>query len=129
MKPEIAPDIDTYIAGFPKDIQKLLKQMRTTIKKAAPNATEAMAYGLPTFRLEGNLVHFGGFKTHIGFYPAPTGIQAFEKELAPYMAGKGTLQFPLDKPLPLDLVTRITQFRAQENLKKAALKKKPKAKK
>ena len=110
--------MDAYIASFPKEVQKLLEQMRHTIHQAAPEATEAMSYGLATFKQHGNLVHFGAFKTHIGFYPAPRGIAAFKKEAAPYLAGKGTLQFPLDTPLPLDLVTKITKFRLQENLAK-----------
>lgn len=110
--------IDEYIASFPKDTQKLLEQMRATIHKAAPQATEAIAYGLATFKLNGNLVHFGGYKTHIGFYPAPRGIEAFKKETAQYQGGKGTLQFPLDKPLPLELVEKIVKYRFEENLKK-----------
>ena len=108
--------IDAYITQFPDAIQKLLQQLRKTIHSAAPEASETISYGIPTFKLRGNLVHFGGFKTHIGFYPAPRGIEAFEKELKPYRTGKGTIQFPLDKPLPLDLITKIVKFRAQENL-------------
>ena len=99
--------IDEYINWFPIDTQTLLEQMRATIHKAAPDASEAINYGIPTFKLNGNLVHFGGFKTHIGFYPAPRGIEAFKKELEPYIAGKGTVQFPLDKPLPLQLITKL----------------------
>ncbi len=115
--------IDEYISSFPEATQKLLKQMRSTIHKAAPQATEAIAYGLATFKLNGNLVHFGGYKTHIGFYPAPRGIEAFKKETAQYQGGKGTLQFPLDKPLPLDLVTKIVKYRLEENLKKQSRRK------
>ena len=116
--------IDEYIAEFPKDVQKLLQQVRTTIKKAAPKAEEKIGYGIPTFTLNGNLVHFGGYKNHIGFYPAPAGLQAFEKELAPYLTGKGTAQFPIDKPLPLGLITQIVKFRVKQNLEKAETKRK-----
>ena len=116
--------IDEYIAEFPKDVQKLLQQVRTTIKKAAPKAEEKIGYGIPTFTLKGNLVHFGGYKSHIGFYPAPAGLQAFEKELAPYLTGKGTAQFPIDKPLPLGLITQIVKFRVKQNLEKAETKRK-----
>ena len=116
--------IDEYIADFPRDVQKLLQQLRTTIKKAAPKAEEKIGYGIPTFTLNGNLVHFGGYKNHIGFYPAPSGLQAFEKELAPYLTGKGTAQFPTDKPLPLDLITQIVKFRVRQNLEKAETKRK-----
>ena len=114
----VSKNIDEYIADFPKDVQKLLQQLRSTIKKAAPNAEEKIAYGIPTFTLNGNLVHFGGYKTHIGFYPAPSGLEAFKKELAPYVTGKGTAQFPLDKPLPLGLITEIVKFRVMKNLEK-----------
>lgn len=110
--------IDEYIALFPKEIQDILQKMRTTIQKAAPDATEAISYQMPTFKLNGNLVHFAGYKHHIGFYPAPSGIEAFKKELAPYTQGKGSIQFPLDQPIPYDLVTKIVQFRVKENLKK-----------
>jgi uncharacterized protein YdhG (YjbR/CyaY superfamily) len=110
--------IDEYISDYPKNVQVLLQKLRQTIKKAAPQAEETIGYGIPTFKLHGNLVHFGAFKTHIGFYPAPRGIEAFEKELAPYRGGKGTIKFPLDKPIPYDLVTKIVAFRAKENLEK-----------
>jgi len=110
--------IDEYISNFPPNIRALLETMRKTIHKAAPDAQEAIAYGIPTFKLNGNLVHFGGFKDHIGFYPAPRGIEAFEKELTPYLAGKGTVKFPIDKPLPVSLVTKIVKFRASQNAKK-----------
>jgi uncharacterized protein YdhG (YjbR/CyaY superfamily) len=114
--------IDEYIAGFPKDVQKLLESMRSTIQKAAPNAEETIKYAIPTFTLQGNLVHFAAFKNHIGFYPAPTGIEAFKKETAPYETGKGTLQFPLDRPLPLALVSKIVKFRVEQNLAKVKAK-------
>jgi len=107
--------IDEYIAGFPAPVQKLLEQMRTIISKAATTATEKMAYGIPTFALNGkNLVHFGGYKKHIGFYPAPRSLEQFAKELAAYEGSKGTVQFPLDKALPAALITKITKFRASE---------------
>lgn len=115
--------IDNYIAGFPKDTQKLLKQIRATIKNAAPGAEETINYGIPTLTLKGNLVHFAAFKNHIGFYPTPTGIETFKKELAAYQGAKGSVQFPLDKPLPLELITKIVKFRVKENLDKAEAKK------
>lgn len=117
--------IDAYIADFPADIQQLLNQMRATIQKAAPKAEEAISYGMPTFKLHGNLVHFAAAKNHIGFYPAPSGIIAFEDELKnKYEYSKGAIQFPMDKKLPLALVTKITKFRASENEEKAKAKKK-----
>ena len=114
--------IDDYISGYPKEIQKLLNQMRKTIKEAAPNAEEVIKYGMPTFVLAGNLVHFAAAKHHIGFYPTPSGIVAFEKKLAKYKSSKGAVQFPLDQPLPLTVVAEITKFRVKENLEKASLK-------
>lgn len=110
--------IDQYIAAYPQDVQFSLQKVRETIQKAAPDAKEAMAYGIPTFRLNGNLVHFGGYKKHIGFYPAPSGIDAFLEELAPYRAGKGTIQFPLSEPIPYALITKIVHYRVKENLQK-----------
>jgi uncharacterized protein YdhG (YjbR/CyaY superfamily) len=110
--------IDEYINDYPKNVQIILQKLRQTIKKAAPKAEEAIAYGIPTFKFHGNLVHFGGFKHHIGFYPAPTGIEAFKKELKPYLAGKGSIRFPLEKPIPYDLVARIVKFRVELNLAK-----------
>jgi uncharacterized protein YdhG (YjbR/CyaY superfamily) len=121
--------IDEYIATFPEDIQKKLEEMRATIKAAAPDAEEKISYQMPTFYQKGNLVHFAAFKTHIGFYPAPSGIEMLGDELARYQSGKGTLQFPIDQPLPLDLITRVVQFRVEENLAKAELKKASKKKK
>ena len=116
--------IDEYISGFPEDIQTLLQQIRVTIREAAPEAEEAIKYAMPTFVLNGNLVHFAAFKNHIGFYPVPSGIEAFKKELSFYKGAKGSVQFPLDKPMPLELISRIVQFRVNENLKKAKAKKK-----
>jgi uncharacterized protein YdhG (YjbR/CyaY superfamily) len=107
--------IDEYIAGFPPDVQERLRQMRAVIHAAAPEATEAISYQMPTFRLNGNLVHFAAFKNHIGFYPAPQGIEAFQEELSKYKGAKGSVQFPLDQPIPFELVTRIVQYRAEQN--------------
>lgn len=110
-------DINEYIDAFPEKTQILLNKMRKTIQEAAPEATEVIAYGIPTFKLHGNLVHFGGYKSHIGFYPAPRGIEAFKAELKNYQGGKGTIKFPLDQPIPYELVTRIVKFRVAEVLK------------
>lgn len=126
MKNIQAENIDEYIAGFPKDVQKKLEEMRATIRKSAPEAEEAISYAIPTFKLNGNLVHFAGYKNHIGFYPAPRGIEAFKKELAAYEGGKGTVQFPLDQPLPLTLISKIVKFRVKENLEKGKSKAKKK---
>ena len=122
MTPLMPKDIDEYIAGFPKEIQKLLEQIRNTIKQAAPEAEEAIKYAMPTYVLNGNLVHFAAFKNHIGFYPVPSGIEAFKQELSVYKGAKGSVQFPLDKPMPLDLITKIVKFRVEENLVKAKTK-------
>jgi len=111
--------IDEYIATFPEETQKILKEIRVTIKAAAPDAEEKISYQMPTFTLKGNLVHFAAFKKHIGFYPVPTGIEKFKKELAAYESGKGSVQFPLDEPIPYDLISRIVKFRVKENLAKA----------
>ncbi|TCD03762.1 iron chaperone [Pedobacter psychroterrae] len=107
--------IEAYISGFPKHIQEILEQIRSTIKSVAPDASEAIKYAIPTFILNGNLVHFAGYKNHIGLYPAPSGMKQFEEEIAMYKTGKGTLQFPIDQPMPLDLIARIVKFRVQEN--------------
>ena len=108
--------IDTYIAQFPDEVQARLQKLRTTILKLAPGATEAMSYQIPTFKLNGNLVHFAAFKKHIGFYPGATGIAAFQDELAGYKSAKGSVQFPLDQALPLDFVKKIVKFRVGQNL-------------
>ena len=126
MKAAQAANIDEYIAGFPKEVQEFLEKLRATIKKAAPEAKETINYAIPTFTLEGNLVHFAAFKNHIGFYPAPSGIAAFKKELSVYEGAKGSVQFPMDKPLPLALVTKIVKFRVKENLEKVKQKQKKK---
>ena len=114
--------IDEYIATFPKGIQKILEEVRETIKASAPQADEKISYQMPTFFLKGNLVHFAAHKNHIGFYPTPSGIQAFERELSTYESAKGSVQFPLDQPMPLDLISRIVKFRVAENLEKADIK-------
>lgn len=114
--------IDEYIATFPPGIQKKLKEMRAVVKAAAPQATEKISYQMPTFFLNGSLVHFAAFKNHIGFYPTPSGIASFAKELARYESAKGSVQFPLDEPLPLALIKRIVKFRVGENLAKAKAK-------
>lgn len=119
--------IDEYIASFPAGIQRILKELRATIKAAAPDAEEKISYQMPTFFLKGNLVHFAAFKNHIGFYPTPSGILAFKDELSIYEGAKGSVQFPIDKPMPLKLISRIVKFRVAENLKNAA--KKPGGKK
>jgi uncharacterized protein YdhG (YjbR/CyaY superfamily) len=114
--------IDEYIAGFPPEVQEILQKIRLAIHEAAPDAQETISYQMPTFTLKGNLVHFAAFKSHIGFYPVPTGIEAFKDELAMYRQGKGSVQFPLDQPIPYELIRRIVIFRMQENLAKAAAK-------
>jgi uncharacterized protein YdhG (YjbR/CyaY superfamily) len=114
--------IDEYIASFPEEIQIVLEKVRQTIQKAAPDAKETISYGIPTFTLNGNLVHFAAFKNHIGFYATPTGHEAFAEELSNYKQGKGSVQFPLNKPMPFDLITRIVAFRVKE-LQAKALKK------
>ena len=114
--------IDEYIETFPEEIQILLEEMRVNIKAAAPDAEEKISYQMPAFALKGNLVYFAAFKDHIGFYAMPSGNEAFRRELSKYDGSKGTVRFPLDKPLPLGLITRIVKFRVAENLKKAALK-------
>ncbi len=120
-----APEsIDEYIAAFPPDIQAILQKVRETVREAAPGATEAIKYQMPTFVLKGNLVHFAAFKKHIGFYPAPTGIEEFRERLSVYKGAKGSVQFPLDMPIPYDLITDIVAFRVQENLARAAAKSK-----
>jgi uncharacterized protein YdhG (YjbR/CyaY superfamily) len=119
-------DIDEYIAGFPKDVQQILRKVRQTVRMAAPGAQETIKYQMPTFILNGNLVYFAAFKNHIGFYPIPTGIEKFKRELSAYKTAKGSVQFPLDRPIPFGLISRIVKFRVQENSKKAAAKAKTK---
>jgi len=110
-------NIDEYIRSFPPDVQKILEQLRNIVHENAPGAEEAIRYGMPTFRQNGNnLVHFAAYEHHLGFYPTPSAIVAFEKELPPYKHAKGSVQFPLDNPVPYDLVKRIVQFRVKETL-------------
>jgi uncharacterized protein YdhG (YjbR/CyaY superfamily) len=111
-------NIDEYISTFPKDIQEKLASLRDTIHQSAPTATETISYGMPTFKLNGNLIHFAAFKRHIGLYPTPSAINHFDKQFAKYVRAKGSVQFPLNEPLPLDLVSQIVEFRVQENLAK-----------
>jgi uncharacterized protein YdhG (YjbR/CyaY superfamily) len=111
--------IDEYIATFPVEIQKILQELRATIKASAPDASEKISYQMPTFYLKGNLVHFAAWKKHIGFYPTSSGTQAFEWELSIYESAKGSVKFPIDRPLPLELVSKIVEFRVAENLKRA----------
>jgi uncharacterized protein YdhG (YjbR/CyaY superfamily) len=113
-------NIDEYIAGFPHDVQEILEKIRMTIRKVAPDAEETITYQMPTFTLKGkHLVYFAAFKKHIGLYPAPLGNAEFKAELAAYEAGKGTVKFPLDKPIPFDLISKIVGFRAKENVERA----------
>jgi len=114
--------IDVYISGFPENIQSILEEIRKTIRHAAPEAQEAISYGIPTFVFYGNLVHFAANKKHIGFYPAPSGIEAFKTELSVYKGAKGSVQFPIDKPMPLELIAEIVKFRIIENQERAKAK-------
>jgi uncharacterized protein YdhG (YjbR/CyaY superfamily) len=111
--------IDEYINAFPHEVQEHLKQIRETIKNVAPQAKEKISYGMPTFYLNGNLIHFAGYKNHIGLYPAPQGIEAFKDELSIYKGAKGSVQFPLNKPMPLDLIAKITRYRVKNALEKS----------
>jgi uncharacterized protein YdhG (YjbR/CyaY superfamily) len=114
-------DIDNYIAGFPEDTQILLEQLRSVIKNIIPEAEEVISYSMPAFKFHGILVYFAAYKNYIGFYPTASGIKAFKQELTGYKTSKGTVQFPIDKPLPLDLITKIVKFRLRENLEKKSL--------
>lgn len=118
--------IDEYISHFPRHIQTILQEVRAVIKKTAPAAEETIKYNMPTFTLNGNLVYFAAFKNHIGFFPAPTNNEAFTKALSPYKTGKGSVQFPLDQPMPVRLIAKIVEWRIRENALKAAKKKKGK---
>jgi uncharacterized protein YdhG (YjbR/CyaY superfamily) len=109
--------IDSYIEQFPEETREKLESIRQIIRKAAPAATETISYGIPTFKLKTNLVHFAGYKKHIGFYPTPSGIEAFKQELSEYEVSKGTVKFPLDKPMPYDLIRKIVEFRVNESQK------------
>lgn len=117
MQPKIT-NIDDYIATFPAAVKEHLQQIRETIRKAAPMAKEKISYGMPTFELNGNLIHFAGYKNHIGLYPAPQGVEAFKQDLSVYKGAKGSVQFPLGQPMPLELISRITKFRVEQNMAK-----------
>jgi len=123
-KQKTAETIDEYIAGFPKEIQTILTKIRLTVRKAAPQAAEAIKYQIPTFVQNGNLVHFAAYKHHIGFYPTSRAITKFKKELSPYAGAKGTVRFPLDKPIPLGLISKVVKSRVKDNLTKVKAKKK-----
>ena len=110
--------MDEYINAFPEDIQRILKELRQTIKDVAPEAEETINYQIPTFALNGNLVHFAAFENHIGFYPTPSGMEAFKKELSGYKGAKGSVQFPITEPLPLPLIRRIVEYRVNENMER-----------
>jgi uncharacterized protein YdhG (YjbR/CyaY superfamily) len=113
--------IDEYISGFPPETQTVLEELRALIKACAPGATETISYAIPTFDLNGkHLVHFAGYARHVGLYPAPSGLEAFKEDLKPYKSGKGSVQFPLGRPLPRDLIRRIVEFRVAENIGKAS---------
>lgn len=122
MKTSTHTNIDEYIATFPVEVREVLEKVRATIQKAAPKAEEAISYNIPTFKLNGNLVHFAGYKNHIGFYPGAAGIEAFKKEIASYKNAKGSVQFPLDKPMPLALITKIVKYRVKVTQEKAKAK-------
>lgn len=119
-------NIDEYIALFPEEIQEILTKIRKIIKENAPGASEKISYQMPTFFLNGNLIHFAAFKNHIGLYPTPTGIDAFKEELSKYKGAKGSVQFPLNQPIPYDLIKRIVIYRVEESTKKAQVKVKKK---
>ncbi len=119
-------NIDEYIAGFPEKTQEILEKVRAVIQSAAPDAQETISYQIPTFTLHGNLVHFAAYQHHLGFYPASSGIEHFKQQLSAYKSSRGTVQFPLDKPIPYDLIREIVAFRVQENLARAQAKPKKK---
>lgn len=115
----IPKNVDEYISLFPLNVREILEKIRLTIREAAPDAKEKISYRMPTFYLKGNLVHFAAFKNHIGFYPTSSGIEEFEQEISAYKSSKGAVQFPLDQPIPYDLISKIVKFRVEENLEKA----------
>lgn len=123
MLKNIPTNIDSYIATFPKETQVKLKQIRTIIKKAAPKTEEVISYQMPAFKMHSVLVFFAGYKNHIGFYPCPSAIKAFQSEFEKYQWSKGAVQFPLDKPLPVGLITKMVKFRLKEDLEKSKSKK------
>jgi uncharacterized protein YdhG (YjbR/CyaY superfamily) len=127
--PRVPGSVDEYIAGFPLEVQKILQKIRATIRKAAPRAEEKISYGVPSFSLDGRgFAYFAGYKNHVSVYPAPRGVEQFKKALSAYKGGKGTVQFPLDEPIPFNLITRIVKFRMQESRAKTKTKAKAKAK-
>ncbi len=117
MEKNIIRTIDEYILQFPIEVQEILKKLRKVIKESAPNAEEKISWQMPTFFLHGNLVHFAAYKNHIGFYPSPSGIDTFKNELSDYKGAKGSVQFPISKPIPYELISKIVKFRVQENIK------------
>lgn len=119
----VITSIDQYIAQFPVDVQDVLQKIRSIIKQKAPDATEAISYQMPTFKLNGNLIHFAAYKNHIGLYPTPSGMVAFEEKTAMYKQGKGSIQFPLKQAIPYDLIAEIVEFRMAESIAKANSKK------
>ena len=121
-KQKLPTTIDEYIADFPRDVQPLLEKVRTAIRKAAPDATEAISYQMPTFKLHGNMIHFAGYNHHIGLYPGSRPVEEFRDELSKYKTSKGTIQLPLDKPIPVGLIGRITKFCVKRNIERAAAK-------
>lgn len=125
-KPSSVASIDEYIAAFPAEIQEKLQALRKVIQESALEAQEKISYQMPTFALHGNLVHFAAHPKHIGFYPTPSGIESFQEELTGYKSAKGSVQFPMDKPLPYELISRIVKFRVAENVAKAEAKRKKK---
>jgi uncharacterized protein YdhG (YjbR/CyaY superfamily) len=118
MNRKIPKNIDDYVGRFPKEVQQLLTKLRLTIRKAAPKSAESISYGIPKFALDGYMVYFAAYKSHIGFYPGAAAIATFKKELSAYKNAKGSVQFPIDEPLPLHLVSRIVKFRMKQNLSK-----------
>ena len=110
--------MDEYIDSFPEDVRRILNELRQTIQEVAPEAQETISYQMPTFVLNGNLVHFAAFENHIGFYPTPSGIESFKQELSGYKSAKGSVQFPIHEPLPLPLISRIVAYRVEENLRR-----------
>lgn len=118
--------MDEYILRFPPEVQAILEKLRKIIKESAPDAEEKMSYQMPTFALHGNLVHFAAYKNHIGFYPTPSGIDAFKEELSGYKGAKGSVQFPIEEPLPYELISKIVKFRVTENINRAEGKSKKK---
>lgn len=121
---KVPGDIDEYISGFPSETREVLTKIRTVIRASAPEVEETISYHMPTFKFHGILVHFAAYKTHIGFYPTPSGIERYKKELSGYELSKGTVRFEFDKPIPYDLIQKITAFRARENLERMKRKRK-----